>query len=81
MTGQYDNAVARFHLHPDAAVEGDASNGYMLLNDGRRVEWRVLGGQSQIVRSSWHPEFGLSIDNLSLEVPVLNGTSSVEFSW
>ena len=81
VTGQYENAVARFHFHPDAAVEGDASNGHMLLHDGRRVEWRVLGGQSRIARSSWHPEFGLSIDSFSLEVPVLNGTSRVEFSW
>ena len=81
VTGQYENAVARFHLHPDVSVEGDASNGHILLNDGRRVEWRVLGGHSRIVRSFWHPEFGLSIDSFSLEVPVLNGTSSVEFSW
>lgn len=81
VTGQYENAVARFHLHPDAAVEGNASDGHMLLNDGRRVEWRVLGGQSRLVRSSWHQEFGLSIDSFSLEVPVLNGTSRVEFSW
>lgn len=65
--GRYQSAVARFHVHPDVAVEGDGPAGRLILPGGRPVAWHVEGATARVVPSRFHPEFGLSIANACIE--------------
>ena len=58
-------AEARFHLHPNVVVKqlGD-SYGKIEIEDGELLHWSFSGtAKVEIKKSSWHPEFGISIPN------------------
>lgn len=65
-------AEAVYHFHPNVRVQqlGDA-HGLLILPCSKHVRWQVSGGAVRLLRSSWHPEFGLSLASqrllLSLE--------------
>ncbi len=75
--GKFETAVARFHLHPDVFVGNDQS----LKVAGRTIVWAVKNGTSRLVQSSWHPEFGKSIESNCLEVSFTNSEITTEFTW
>ena len=58
LTGDFKQAVAHFHLHPDvkANVGSDGSIQLQLTN-GQLIEFRSTG-LCQLVNTSWHPHFG-----------------------
>ena len=63
---------AYFHLHPDIFVKIDDDTGTVRLTararDGFGARFTALGGAIEVVRSSWHPEFGASIATRSIRV-------------
>jgi uncharacterized heparinase superfamily protein len=68
LSGKFDRAEARFHVHPALRVEAaaDAPRGRVSLRlpEGRAVHVTVEGGALRIDSSTWHPEFGLSVPNV-----------------
>jgi len=68
--GQFKRAVARFYLHPDVTVKYDREEelGTLELNDRQLVDWCVSGGVVTILKSTYHPGFGLNIPNEMIEV-------------
>ncbi|KQA17010.1 heparinase II/III family protein [Vibrio metoecus] len=68
LTGNFNQAVAHFHLHPaiQANVEPDGSIQLQLTN-GQRIEFRSTG-VCQLVNTSWHPHFGQSVATLKIAV-------------
>lgn len=77
VSGDKATAVARFHVHPELTVDGDT----LRLPSGQAVTWTCSGGEPRIVNNSWHPEFGVSVPSVCLEVPVPSGGSSFELAW
>ncbi|MEM6571124.1 MAG: alginate lyase family protein [Planctomycetota bacterium] len=63
LTGRFDSAIARLHLHPDF----DASlgeQGAVVAHERRTAfDVRVDGGQLTSERGTWHPGFGRSLPN------------------
>ena len=59
--GQYNCAVARFHLHPEVDVKDHAGLEKLMLPGGRIVQMEVENATVMMSPGSFHPEFGLSI--------------------
>lgn len=77
LSGSCDEAIARFHLHPEVTVDG----GMLRLPGGQAAAWKSSGGDPRIVNDSWHPEFGSSVPSKCLDVPVAPSGSSLELVW
>ncbi len=77
------DAVARWHVHPAVRVtqEDAAQVGTLHLPGGQQVRWRGLQGQCRVVASTFHPEFGMSLENRCLEVRLESGRCAIEFNW
>ena len=74
-------ATARFHLHPAVKVQGDGQEGILFIPNNHQIRWRANGGDARLVESTYHPEFGVSIPNRCLELPLLEGKATMIFSW
>lgn len=72
LTGDFNQAIAHFHLHPDvqANVGSDGSIQLQLTN-GQLIEFRSTG-LCQLVNTSWHPHFGQSVATLKIAVTLTN---------
>jgi len=81
--GPFTKAIERLHLHPNVSVhiEDDALKGSLVLQNGQHVCWQVEGGSAEVVDTTYHPEFGLSIPNKCIEVIFAGSESKVIFSW
>jgi uncharacterized heparinase superfamily protein len=71
-------AEAHYHLHPDIKISALTDKGALLeLPEGQRFEVICTGGNLRLETSSWHPEFGLSIPNQCLILPLVGGCASL----
>lgn len=74
-------AEARYHLHPainiSAVTDEDA---VLALPDGQRFKLHCKGGALRVESTSWHPEFGVSIPNSCLIVPLANGRATLSMT-
>lgn len=60
LLGEFESAMAHFHLHPDVSASVRGNTVELILLCGRRCELQVQGGRLSLEESSWHPGFGLS---------------------
>ncbi len=69
LPGEFAQAIARFHLHPDVIAEQteEASFKLLILNN-QLLHISFTTGQSRLVPSTWHPEFGREVASNCLEV-------------
>jgi len=75
-------ADAHFHVHPNVAVSATGNGaGTLILPDGAAIQWRAEGGDVRIEPSTWHPEFGVSLPNACLIVPLAAGQARLELRW
>jgi uncharacterized heparinase superfamily protein len=87
LSGQYRQAVARFHLHPAINVEAEGANSALpdavtlILPQGQRVQLAVSGGVLHTKPSFWHPEFGQNVANLCLVVECNAAEVTTRISW
>jgi len=83
VTDHKHDAVARWHIHPAVRLETGESGrcGILHLSSGQQVRWRSVRGQSRVVASTYHPEFGLSQENKCVEVRLESGCGTIEFTW
>jgi len=61
-------AEARFHCHPDLKIkQRGQTDGTFLTANGTEIFW-IFSGVSQVnlVKTTWHPEFGISLKNQCL---------------
>jgi uncharacterized heparinase superfamily protein len=77
--GKNSDAQARYHIHPDVRVEAsDDRSGFLVLPAGQRISWRAEGGSVTLEDTTWHPEFGVSIPNKCIVLPLCNGAATLE---
>ena len=83
LAGDYREAVAQYRFHPDVAVsiEADGRSGTAALLGGERVRWVIEHGDGELVPSSWHPHFGVSMPCSLLRVRLAGGRARVRFAW
>lgn len=77
------HAEARFHFHPllEPKVEYGADHGRITLPEGSDVSWHIARGRARLEKTTWHPRFGDNQPNFCLVVQLIDGTSTVHFSW
>lgn len=77
VTGRFDRAEIRFHLHPEIEVsDANVGNVSLRLPGGKAVELVTQGGNLRVEQSTWHPCFGVSRPNACL-VAMLTGSRIV----
>ncbi len=82
LEGRYVDAQARFHFHPGVRIESESGETLRLsLPGGRQILMRVSRGRAFIEDSSYHPEFGLSIQNRCVAVALDGGAANVNFEF
>ena len=83
ITGNFQQAEARYHFHPDVTIELNevGKEGVVYLRDNNKVYFEVQSGSMCIIDSTYHPEFGLSEDNKCLVLNFDSNQSKLRFFW
>ncbi|MFL7020128.1 heparinase II/III family protein [Vibrio cyclitrophicus] len=68
LMGTYNHAEAHYYLHPDVRVEGGNNSSQVRLHlpNGTKYTINVEGAGINVLDTTWHSEFGLSIANKKL---------------
>ncbi len=75
-------SVARFHLHPDVAIEQtSASSGIIRLPADQTLTWDAGDNEPCVTSTTWHPEFGKIIKNRCLVIPLRDNRSILKIRW
>ena len=77
--GNFDKAVAHFHLHPDVKVSQQTARVFQLQCGDECLEMRVHTGCAELLDSSYHPEFGLVQRSQQIAVQLEGNHSRVQF--
>ena len=80
LDGDFVTAEANLLLHPDVSV-ATTETGIELYRNGCRCTITVDGGDPTIRRSSWHPEFGKSIDTHRISIAFTKDALNTTISW
>jgi uncharacterized heparinase superfamily protein len=83
ITGNFKQAEARYHFHPDVTIELNEveKKGVVYLRNNNKVNFEVQSGSICIIDSTYHPEFGLSEDNKCLVLNFDSNQSNLRFFW
>lgn len=80
--GEHGVAVARLYVHPDIRFKQEQGRFIARMGDEGCVTVEFKGGESsRLVRSTWHPEFGASIENQCIESIFRNGALFTHIYW
>ena len=81
LDGHWREAVARYYLGPQVEVTADGCAGKLRLPGGESARWRATGADVRVVPSTWHPEFGLSVENRCIELWFTVAEVRLELEW
>lgn len=85
LTGRFGNAYAVFHLHPGVTAQIiEQSNSVVLLPPGKNPKVRLLFEppiEIYLKQSTWHPEFGQSVNSTMLTVRFQSESLLTRLSW
>ncbi|MGG1354818.1 alginate lyase family protein [Psychrobacter pacificensis] len=79
LNGHYSQAIVYWHFHPDVKIEVQNQHSIILtLPKGQQVNMQISGAEVLLLASTWHPRFGVSINNQRLKL-VLKDSKLVTF--
>jgi uncharacterized heparinase superfamily protein len=84
ITGRFQSAEARYHLHPAIVVQhldSDMRRAALRLPGGQSALFEVTGAALGIETSSWHPRFGVSVGNRCLTLRFEGGRATTRVHW
>ena len=82
VTGTYDNAVARLHIHPDIHFEWCDETLVAVLSEGQTVRVMINGASTVTLQpSSWHPTFGSTIPSQCITAEFSSGKLVTHIGW
>jgi uncharacterized heparinase superfamily protein len=80
--GKFRDGVARYHFHPEVNLKmTNAGQGKGTLPGGQSFSFQIVRGNAQIVDTTYHPEFNVSLPNKCLEITLDGPEAMVTFSW
>ncbi|MDK8463857.1 alginate lyase family protein [Marinobacter sp. SS13-12] len=82
LLGDFEEAVAHWHFHPDIVVEATAESQFrVVLPEGQVVVFEVVGGVGRLESGVWHPGFGVSKKNLKLVIAFTGRKVTTRVCW
>ncbi len=82
VTGPFDRAEIRFHLHPEISVlEANTAQASLKMPGGQLLELAVQGAALHIAQTTWHPRFGASIPNSCLVAVLTAPKAKTHIRW
>lgn len=83
LTGTGYQAVGRFHFAPEIAllIEPSGKTGLIKGADGQDISWIVAGGSGEIENTTYHPEFGSTLENKTLKMKFDEPSAKITFRW
>jgi len=82
INGDFESAVAYFHLHPDIGISANSDGSWLLqLPKGQIITVTIEMGNSQKLPSFFAPEFGNRIETQCLLVALTTEGSRVTINW
>lgn len=85
LKGQVGDACAVLHLHPDVTAQIiEQSNSVLLLPPGENAKIRLLFEppiEIFLKQSTWHPEFGQSVNSMMLTVRFQSESLLTRLNW
>lgn len=82
VTGVFDRAEIRFHLHPEIAVlEASVGKVSLRLPDGKMVEVLIEGANLFVEQTTWHPYFGVATPNTCLAAMLTDSKVRTIIKW
>lgn len=85
LLGPQRQARALFHLHPDVAVVRGAHDEVVTLTHAAApypiVVSREPAGRLDLIATTWHPEFGLSVDTSTVVAAMASNHITTRFNW
>ena len=79
--GDYANAIGYLHLHPDIEILNVTDETVLLASDGYNILIKVIGASVSIEGATWHPQFGITINNKKLRFSLVKRTMSIVITW
>jgi uncharacterized heparinase superfamily protein len=84
ITGTFEYAEARFHLHPDVMVcESNVDSGRVVLSlpEKQQIVFLSENQMVQLEPCDWHPEFGATVPNICLMVRFQSSKLRTIIEW
>jgi uncharacterized heparinase superfamily protein len=82
ITGLFDHAEIRFHLHPKIAVlEASFGKVSLRLPAGNMVQVLIKGGNFLAEKTTWHPYFGVATPNTCLVAVLIDSKVRTFIKW
>jgi uncharacterized heparinase superfamily protein len=79
--GDFDQAVARYHLHPDVGVKLTDNEGTLSFSGEKYMKFSVGEGAANMISGTWHPAFGIKNKNHCIEIKLLAKREEIVFKW
>lgn len=82
VVGRQTTSVARLYLHPDIKIQ-QVDGAFVIDIGGRDKAYIELQGADRVtlMASTWHPEFGLSLDNQCIEAVFTKNSLLTRIRW
>ena len=81
LKGGFNSAIAYLHLHPDVDVVSSSKRECVLSVKGYEVRLDVTGANIVVENSTWHPEFGISVESQRIRLQYLQSRVCYHISW
>lgn len=82
LEGHFQKATAHLHFHPEVIVEQESESRFQVrLHDGYTMLLEIVGASARLVTSSWHPCFGVSMNNQKLLLEFTGSKLITRISW
>jgi uncharacterized heparinase superfamily protein len=83
ISGDFDRAEARFHLHPAIEVRSNTREKIILCAGGRELASVSFEGAAavEIQRGTWHPRFGVTAENTCISATFAQSSLTTHIDW
>ena len=79
--GDYTHAIGYLHLHPDIDILNVTDEVVVLASRDYDIFMKVSGANTSIEDTTWHPEFGVIINNKKLSFLFTQSTVTIAITW
>ena len=81
LVGNYISAVGYLHLHPEIEILNVTDEQVLLASCEYDIFMKVSGANISILGTTWHPEFGVIINNKKLSFLFTQNTVTIAITW